>query len=120
MTAETRDRPRYGVVGLVVAVLFGLVYAWDVWEAVGNVLELPGAIAQFNEIRAVAELDPIATPWALLIAGVLTPVAVYAAAFWLGRTHSLVAKVLLFVGGLAVVGAASLSINALAASSLPF
>ena len=101
--AETR-RGRYGWLSLAVAVLFGLLYAYDVWEAVGNLLGIPF-------LYTAVGLEPV--PWWVLIVGVLLPPAVYVLVFWIGRRHSVGGKALLFLLGLAVVAALSLGVIAL-------
>jgi hypothetical protein len=101
--AQTR-RGRYGWPSLALAVLFGLLYAYDLWEAVGNLIGIPA-------LYSAVGLSPV--PWWLLIVGVLLPAAVYVAALRLGRRLGVGGRALLFLLGLAVVAALSLGVVAL-------
>ena len=89
-----------------IALVFGVFYAYDVWEAVGNLVGL--------NIYA-GELDVGLTGYgvALLIAGVVLPLLVYATAFWLGRRRGPLAQVVLFLTGFALVQVLSADVAAL-------
>lgn len=100
------QRGRYGWLGLTVAGLFGVFYAYDLWEAIGNLVNLPTFYAAFG-------LDPARLPWWLLWVGVLVPPVVFGVAFLVGRRHSLAAKALVLLTGLGVVAALSLGVIAL-------
>ncbi len=103
--AQTR-RGRYGWLSLAVAAVFGLLYAYDVWEAIGNMVALPS----FYDLLG---LDRGTIPWWLLVVGLLIPPAVFVLAFWVGRRFSVGGKALVFLLGLAVVAALSLGVIAL-------
>lgn len=99
---------------LVVAVLFALLYAYDLFEAISN---LVGVTAQLDAYNAFAEengLTPAAVPWALLVATIALPPVAYATAAALGRGRSIGMRALLFAAGLTVVAALTLSLIALA------
>jgi uncharacterized membrane protein len=102
-TAITTDARRTGPLWLTVtlAVFFGLFYAYDLWEAVGNLVGL--------NIQA-ADLDTSLSGfgWVVLIIGVLIPVAVYGFAFWLGRRRAVGVQALMFLTGLCLVAVLSL------------
>jgi hypothetical protein len=89
-----------------IAVAFGVFYAYDVWEAVGNLVGL--------NIYA-GELEVALTGYgvALLIVGVAVPLLAYATAFWLGRRRGPLAQVVLFLAGYALVQALSADVAAL-------
>ncbi|MET4638299.1 hypothetical protein [Mycetocola sp. 2940] len=91
---------------LTLAILFGLVFAYDVWEAVGN-------LAGVSIIASGLETTINALGWVVLILGILLPVAVFALAFWLGRRRDVLSQVLLYLAGLGAVAALSLSLLAL-------
>jgi hypothetical protein len=93
-TRETK-RGRYGWLSLVVAGLFALFFAYDVWEAVDNLISLP----RFYEASG---LDPAGLPWWLLWIGVGVPVVVFVAAFIIGRHRNVGEKAVIFFVGLAV------------------
>jgi hypothetical protein len=86
------ESPRvgYGWPSIVIAVVFGLLNAYVLWNAIGNLVNLP------KEFGAV-------TPWWLLILDLAVPVVAFAAAFVVGRRRSLGARALFFLIGLAVV-----------------
>jgi hypothetical protein len=87
---EETARPRYGWPSIAVAVLFGLLNADVLWNAIGNLVNLPSALGSV-------------TPWWLLILDVALPVVAFAFAFILGRKRSFGARALFLLIGLAVV-----------------
>jgi len=102
-------RERYGWLSLVVAGLFALFFAYDVWEAVDNLISLP----RFYEDRG---LDPAGLPWWLLWIGVGVPVVVFVAAFIIGRHRNVGEKAVIFFVGLAV--SSGLGLGAIALESI--
>ncbi|GAA1765510.1 hypothetical protein [Agromyces humatus] len=84
------------------AVLFGLFFAYDVWEVVGSIVQLTGLGLAFSAVG-----------WVLLIAALLAPVASFVAAFALGRRRGVVAKAALYLAGLAVSAALFLTLTVL-------
>lgn len=105
--AREAKRGRYGWVSLVVAALFGLLYAYDVWEAIGNMINLP----RYYELLG---LDPASIPWWVLVINLLVPIAAFLIAFWVGRRQNVGGKALVFLLGLAVSSALGLGLVALA------
>jgi divalent metal cation (Fe/Co/Zn/Cd) transporter len=91
---EQRERVKYGGPSMVVAIVFGLLYAYILWSAIGNLIELPKQLAA-------------SAPWALLVLDVALPVIAYAAAFWLGRRRPLSGRALLFFVGLTLLACAT-------------
>jgi len=100
-TATRRRPPRWLL--LTIAVLFGLFYAYDVWEAVGNLVGL-------NELAQSLDTQLSAFGWAVLIAGVLLPGVVYAVAYRLGRNRAFGVQALTLLVGLCAVAVISLDI----------
>lgn len=96
---------RFGLLSIVVAALFGLLYVYDLWEAISNLVELP-------VLYAALGLDAASLPWGLLILGVVLPPAVFGLALFMGRRRTIGVQSLLFVLGLAIVAGASLGIIA--------
>ena len=84
------------------AVLFGLFYAYDVWEAVGNIVGLS---------RNAQSLDTQLSGfgWTVLIGAIVMPVLLFVAAFWLGRSRAPLWQVLLY--GVGLCGSAALSLD---------
>ena len=109
--AREAKRGRYGWLSLIVAALFGLFYAYDLWEALGNLFNLPVAY------DALGIGDRV--PWWLLWAGVLVPPLAFAVAVFVGRRRNVFGKALIFIVGLAVVAGLTLGMLALADSLLP-
>lgn len=97
MTAEPivsqseKLRARYGWPSIAVAAVFGLLNAYVLWSAIGNLLSLPAALGSV-------------TPWWLLILDVAVPFISFVLAFVLGRRASLGVRTLYFLVALAVVG----------------
>jgi hypothetical protein len=108
-----RRAPRAGVV--VVAVLAALFFAYDLYEAVTNLVLVPQDVRyQNNEFFDEVGVDSLAAspPWAALVANVLLPVVAFVGALLVARRRPLWQVVLAFVAGLAVVGSVSLTITA--------
>lgn len=112
--ATMASRTRIGWLGLAVAILFGLLYAYDLFEAISNLF---GVVAQLDEYNAAASdvgLNTVAVPWFLLIANIALAPVIYAVAFVVGRRQRVGLKALIFLAGLAVVAALTLSLTAFA------
>jgi hypothetical protein len=89
-----------------IPVTFGLLYAWDVWEALGNLVGL----GPFYEAFGIA--DQI--PWVLLWSGVLVPFIVFVLAVWLqGKSQRVLQRVVIFTLGWALIAAVTLSIQSI-------
>jgi hypothetical protein len=101
-TVHRRRPPRW--ILLTIALFIGLFYAYDVWEAVGN---LVGVNLQAQSL----DTQLSAFGWTVLIFGVLLPVLVYALAYWLGRNRALGVQALTLTVGLCAVAALSLDIT---------
>jgi hypothetical protein len=88
--------PRW--LAMTIAVVFGVLYAYDVWEAIGNLVGL--------NLQAGALGVPL-TPLGLtlLIAALIVPFLVFGVAFWLGRRRAPLAQVVLFLAGYALIQA---------------
>jgi hypothetical protein len=103
--AETGRRiPRWLM--LTLAVLFGLFYAYDAWEAVGNVIGISWLVSGTDTSISVFG-------WVVLSIGIAVPIAVFLLVLRLGRTRDLLAQILLYLAGLGVTAVVSLSIVAL-------
>ena len=85
------SRRRYGWPSIVVAIVFGLLYAYILWDAIGNLVQLPQSLGSAN------------APWWLLIVDVALPVLVFAAVWLLGRRHGILNRGLFFLIGLTVL-----------------
>ena len=97
------EKPRLATTTLIVAAVFGLLYAYAIWAALGNAIRYSAA---YGEIDTAA-------PWWLFILGILVPVLVYAAAFLFARRRPLLDLAVVLFAGFAVTAALSLSFIAL-------
>lgn len=104
---------RRRVLPIAVAILFGLFFAYDLFEAVTNLVELPAQIGQANDFAAENGLQSIEVPWAILVANTALPIVAFAAAWWVGRRWGVGQQALLYVVALAVVAALTLTLTAL-------
>lgn len=94
------------LVRALIAVGFGLLYAYDVWEAVSTLLQLP---VFYEELGIPASF----VPWWLLIASIAIPPLVFVLALVIGRRRTLGQFALILLVGLAVVAALALGAVAL-------
>jgi len=86
--------------------IFGLLYAWDVWEALGNLVGL----GPFYDAYGMGNQ----TPWVLLWLGVALPFMVFALALWFSRGRgSGLERTVVFVVGYATVAALTLSLSSI-------
>ena len=115
--AENATHSRAGHLGwlaITIAIAFGLFYVYNLFEAISNVVGVTSQINLYNQARAVVKLDPVPIPWVWLVIDVLLAPVAFALAFVLGRRQRVLLKVLLFVIGLTLVAAMTLSVEALA------
>lgn len=114
MTAAT-DAPsiRSRIVPVVVGGLFGLLYGYDLWEAVSNLVAVPAQLAGYNAFLIENGLTPFVVPWPILIVNLLLPPVAFVLAWRVGRRRTLLVRALLYLLGLAVVAALTLSLTAL-------
>lgn len=108
---KTSARGGIGWLGLAVAILFGIVYAYFLWVAISNFVSVPG------EYRALG-FDPGAVPGILAI-GIAVPPVVFAAAFLVARRQKILGKAVVFLVGLTVTAGLGLSVMALASAIGP-
>ena len=101
--APSVERQRaWPIPAIVLAVVFGLLFAWFLYQAIGNLVNVPSAYEQ------VGYGDRI--PWGILLAGVGLPVVLFAGAAWLGIRRTLSQRVILFAAGLGATAATSFSL----------
>lgn len=102
-SAARAQRERIDTLSWLVIVVFGILYAYDLWEAIANLVGL-GTGYGWNFYANV---------WILLIVGVLSPIAVFTVAVWLGRRKQFWERGLILLAGWAVVAAFTLTIYSL-------
>ncbi|WP_165066485.1 hypothetical protein [Marisediminicola senii] len=103
-----------GVRTIAVLVLFGLFYAYDLFEAISNLLGVTAQLAEYNAAAREIGLNGVEVPWALLVANIAIVPAAYGVAVLVARKRGLGALALALAVGLAVVAAVTLSLAALA------
>ena len=109
--SATRTRRTPGWLAAIIAIFFGLFYAYSAWYGLGNLLGL-------NDAAAALDTSLSGFGWGLLLAGVLVPIAVFGLAFWLGRRREAGPQALLLLAGLALVSALQLDIFVFGLGSL--
>lgn len=105
--------PRFGA-SLVVWIVFGLLFAWSVYAAIGNLVQVPAQFAAYRDFVTKGGAPELAksVPWAALIAALIVPVLGWFAAWRLGRRRGLLPRVILFVIAWAAVSALTVSLTA--------
>jgi hypothetical protein len=99
-----RTSPRW--LSFVIAAFFGLFFAYDVWEAVGNLVGLSATASSLGTTLS-------AFGWAVLGAALVVPALIFAVAVWVGRRRNAGVQALLLLAGLCLSAVASLNIYAL-------
>ncbi|QHC66213.1 hypothetical protein GSU68_06190 [Rathayibacter sp. VKM Ac-2759] len=100
-----RDRRgRRLAASVLIALGFALLFAWDVWEAIGNLVGLRTYAASLG-----TDLNP--TGWTVLVLGLVLPVVCFVAAVLLGRRRGVLARTGLLVAALCLSAALSLDVQ---------
>ena len=89
-----------------IAALFGVLYAYDVWEAVRDLVGMSLMVGDLGVSFAGGGI-------ALLIAALVVPFLVFGLAFWLGRRRGPLAQIVLFLAGYALVQALTFDLAAI-------
>ncbi|CAN5259309.1 hypothetical protein BH09ACT1_BH09ACT1_29460 [soil metagenome] len=105
---------RYGWASVAIAILFGLLYAYDLFSAISNVVGVTSQLGNYNAQRAVVKLDPVPVPWVWLVIDLIAPPVLFGFAFVLGRRRTVVERFVIFLIGFGALSALSLSVIALA------
>ncbi|PRY69106.1 hypothetical protein B0I08_103312 [Glaciihabitans tibetensis] len=106
MTDRTDSELTSRWIAIAVTALFGVIYAYYLWDAIRSMIELP---AQYELVGLGREN----APWTLLVAGVILPVVVYIAALIVGARRGVAARALILLVGLGALACLSLSVIAL-------
>lgn len=108
MTETVAANSQPGVVTRVtLMVFFGAFYAFLMWQGIGNLVNIP---AYFLDRYGVTSDN---APWAVLVAGVAIPVALYLAAAAVGWRRSASMIALIFTTGFALSAMASINLVAI-------
>lgn len=110
MTGTTRSGARVSTLVLVAA--FGLLYAYDLFEAISNLVGVVSQLDEYNRAASEVDLNQVPIPWVILVTNIaIVPVA-FAVALMTGRRLALALRALVMLAGLAAVAALSLSLAA--------
>lgn len=112
--AGARRQRGTGQAAFALAILFGLFYAFDLFEAISSAFDVAAQLGAYNEFAAAEGLAVAPVPWTLIVANIALPIVVFALATWIGRRRTLGIRALLWFAGLAVVAAVTLSLTAFA------
>lgn len=102
-----------------VMILFGVVYAWNLFSALSNFFGLQADLARKNEVRALNGFSLIDFPWLPIVVYMLLPLAVFGLALWFARRRSVGMLAVMLFAGLGVVAAVSLSLIAFVRAIVP-
>ena len=105
---------RLGWLGLAIAIVFGLVYVYDLFEAISNVVGKTAEVNAENAVRALVGQAPALVPWALLAVDLLLPPVAFVIAFLIARRRSPLAAAFVFFIGLTAVSALTFTLVSLA------
>lgn len=100
---EPSRRRGLSVLDVIIGIPFGLLLAYDVFEAIGNLI---GGLA----IASSAEMSLSVQAWAALILGMVAPIALFFLAAVMGRGRDLISRVLLYLAAVALSAVISLDI----------
>ncbi len=95
-----------------VMVLFGIVYAWNLFSAFSNFFGIVEKVSRINEVRALNNFSLVDTPWVPIIVNLALPLVVFGLAVWMSRKRSVGILAVMLFAGLGVVAAVSLSLTA--------
>lgn len=102
-TTAPRSAPAPVWLRVVLGVIFGLLLAWDVWEALGNLLGVFGTASALG-----TAVSPIG--WFVLLLQIALPLAAFIGVLGFGRRAGSTALVLAWATSTAVVAALSLDL----------
>ena len=94
---------RGALLNVIVAVPFGLLFAYDVWTSIGN---LVGIVAYANYLQ----LGVVPWGWVVLLGSIALPAVLWMGAVWLGWKRPLAQKLAIQLLALCVSAASYLSI----------
>lgn len=97
-----------------VVVVFGLLFAQDLFQAITDAFAVPADIAALNALRAEGDLSPVAVPWLPIIVNLALPPILFAAALAVSWRRSALVTLLVFAVALALVAALTLDMYLLA------
>ncbi|MDY0913189.1 hypothetical protein [Rathayibacter festucae] len=103
-TGHRDGRRKRLLLSVLIAAVFALFFAWDVWEGIGNLVGL-------RTYAATLGTDLNGTGWTVLLLGLVLPVVCFVLALVLGRRRGLLARTGLLLAALCVSAALSLDVQ---------
>jgi len=108
------ERARFGWVHAVIAVLFGLLFAFYFYEALAQTLELSGYLQTQNALLRKADATELVFPWVVIAPLLALPFITFGLAFLLARRRPILPFIGIFVMALAVLSAGALTLESIA------
>jgi len=108
------ERATFGWVHAVIAVLFGLLFAFYFYEALAQTLQLSGYLQTQNALLKKAGGTELVFPWQAIAPLLALPFVTYGLAFVIGRRRPVLVFVGIFVMALAVLSAGALTLESIA------
>ncbi|MBN9151197.1 MAG: hypothetical protein J0H56_07225 [Micrococcales bacterium] len=102
-----------------VMILFGIVYAWNLFSAFTNFFGVLDKLSSINQVRSQNSFTLVDTPWFPLIVNLALPVIVFVLALWISRRRSVGILAVMLLTGLGVVAAVNLSLIAYVQAVVP-
>ncbi|MBK4346321.1 hypothetical protein [Lacisediminihabitans changchengi] len=110
------ERTKFGVIHAIIAVVFGLLFAFYFYEALAQTLELSGYLQTQNGVLKKAGGTELVFPWAAIAPLLALPFITFGLAFVIARRRPILAFVGVFVMALAVLSAGALTLESIAFS----
>lgn len=117
LAGASADNPkpgRFGVLSAVVLVGFGLIFAFYLYEAINQSVQLWQYVVTQNRLLARVGGATLVFPWLSIALYLALPFVGYAVAAWLGRRRRFGVRAALFWIALATVSALSLTLESIA------
>lgn len=108
---------RIGIPTLVVAIVFGLLFAFYLYESLSQTFELGQYVQSQNDLLKKLGHARLVFPTATIVIYLAVPFIVYVAALITGRRRILIHKIGIFVVALATVSALSLTLESIASAA---
>ncbi|MCU1583720.1 MAG: hypothetical protein JWM49_276 [Microbacteriaceae bacterium] len=102
---------------MIIAVVFGLVFAFYLYEAISQAISLAQYVAVQNPVLKRVGHALLSFPWLVIGAYVVLPIVTFVLAVVIGRRRTVPIRVGIFVLALAALSAASLTLESIASAA---
>jgi hypothetical protein len=113
--ASRSGRP--GWLSATVAAVFGLLFAFYLYEAISQAIALSQYVSGQNKLLDKLGHGLLSYPWIVIVIYLLLPFVTYGFAFVLGRRRTFIVRIGLFVMALAALSAGSLTLGSIASAA---